>query len=131
MNRSRPVRLILLCVAILVNAFLLKPGPALGQRGIATPEEAFSSAFALYGSRLYERAADAFGRFVEAHPDHPNTPEALYYQAESTLGAGFEEEATRLYIAFYERYPVHPLAFQARLALGKYFFDEDQYEKAI
>jgi TolA-binding protein len=131
MNRSRPLRLILLSVAILVNAFVLKPGAALGQRGIATPEEAFSSAFALYGSRLYERAAEAFGRFVEAHPDHPNTPEALYYQAESTLGAGFEEEATRLYIAFYERYPVHPLAFQARLALGKYFFDEDQYDKAI
>ncbi len=131
MKRSRPLHFRYPVAALLGCAALLLSGPVLAQQERATPEETFSAAFSLYGSRLYERAAASFAGFVETYPDHPNTPEALYYQAESMLGAGFEDEATRLYIAFYERYPVHPLAFQARLALGKYFFDGEQYDKAI
>lgn len=118
-----------LIMSVLIPA--LASERATGQAGHHSPEEVYASAFDLYANRFYERAAEAFGSFRSAYPEHPLNPEALYYQAESALGAGLEDEATQLYIRFYERFPIHPLAFQARLALGHYFLEQERYDRAI
>ena len=104
---------------------------AAAQTREATPETAFAEAYEAYVGGFDRQAALAFDRFLDAHPDHPHAPEALFFQAQATLAAGLDDEATRLFASFQERFPQHPLAFQARLALGTYFYETGRYGRAI
>ncbi len=116
-------------LALLLTAAPAAPAPA--QRAEQRPEQAFAAAYRLYADQLYEQAIDGFGAFRAAYPDHVSAAEALYYQAESSLAVGHTEQAVALFRQFQQRYPAHPMAFQARLALGQYFYQSNAYERAI
>lgn len=118
-------------LAALLILFLPLAGECIAQRTPASPEVLFTDALHLYEQRLYERAAPAFRHFREAYPDHINRPEALYYEAQSMLALGHEETAVGLFEEFSNTYPEHPLSFEARLALGTYFFEKKDYPRAL
>jgi len=122
----------LLAVAcFLVAALTLLAGPARAQRTAESPERVFSEAYKLYADEFYEQAIARFKTFRKTYPDHVNAAEALYYQAEASLAAGHVEQSVTLFTQFRHRYPAHPLAFQASLALGQYFYETQNYERAI
>ncbi len=105
--------------------------PASAQMPAPTPERVYSAAFKLYADQLYAQSIDAFDDFRVRYPHDIKTPEALYYQAESALIIGREEQAIELFTTFEDRYPSHPLAYDARLALGTYYYTQENYDRAI
>ena len=105
--------------------------PVSAQTPAKTGDRAFASAYKLHTDQLFEQSLHAFDGFLREFPDHVNAPEALYYQAEASLILRHESEAVYLFNIFQERYPAHPLAFEARLAVGKYFYSSGQHDKAI
>lgn len=116
---------------LVLLGLLFLPFSALAQREPPHADRAFGEAFKLYTDRLFEQSVAAFTAFRAQYPAHLNAPEALYYEAEATLALGREEEAIDLFTLFREQYPAHPLAFQARLALGRYFFDQLEYDRSL
>ena len=115
-------------------AFLLVAllaGPSYAQRVPERPEQIFADAYKLYADEFYEQAIARFDAFGKAYPEHVNAAEALYYQAEASLATGHVEQAVTLFTQFRRRYPAHPLAYQASLALGQYFFEAQDYTRAI
>lgn len=112
---------ILLLPAIQVNAQL----PA--ENG----DRAFAEGYKMYSDRLFEQAAQAFKDFRRSYPDHINVPDAHYYQAQASLALDRQNEAINLFTTFQQKYPTHPLSFEARLALGKHYYDEEDHRLAI
>ena len=94
-------------------------------------EDDFQQALVLFGNNLFGNSADLFRRFQTQHLGHARVPEAMYYEAESYLALSRDDDAIRLLTRFDELYPHHPFSFGTRLALGKYFFELGNYERAI
>ncbi|MFQ5572448.1 MAG: tetratricopeptide repeat protein, partial [Rhodothermales bacterium] len=126
---SRPSSGLSLFVVLLL--FAVSAGVATAQRTPQRSEQVFSEAYKLYSNQLYEQAIEGFASFREAYPDHINAAEALYYQAESSLAVGHTDQAVALFTQFRQRYPAHPLAFRASLALGQYFYETRDFQRAI
>ncbi len=132
---ARPVftthRFIVRLLTVLLLSTLSLVPEVFAQRTTASPEQAFNDAFALYADRIYGPASEAFAAFRADYPNHISAPEALYYQAEAALALGREAEAIALFRDFQLRYPSHPLAYQARLALGKFFYETGDFAQAL
>jgi len=119
-------------IACLFLVFVLGTvGNVDAQRAPERAETTYTAALKLFHEGLFEQASNAFSSFRNRYPQHLNAPDALYFEAESMMATGREEEAINLFTTFQQRYPVHPLAFQARLALGKHFFEKKDYPRAL
>lgn len=118
-------------VLVLAQPCLLPQSEAAAQLAVEPPEREFAEAYELFAGRLYRKAVHAFSAFLREHPEHVNAADALYYQAEASLALGYEEEAVSLFRRLERRFPQHPLAAKSRLALGKFFYSSEQYDRAI
>lgn len=85
------------------------------------PDAAFSYAsdFLLAGD--YARAELAFGKFIEAFPNHPRTADARFRLGEVYLAGGKNTEAADVFIAFIRAYPQSARGAEAYLKLGTAF----------
>ena len=119
----RGVFLALLC--------LLLPSVVTGQRLDRQGTEAFESGLHLINNNLFANAAKSFNQFQIDFPNDPRRPDAMFYEAESYLAMNRENDAIELLRSFDEQYPSHPFAFGTRLSLGKYFFENGDFDRAI
>jgi len=115
----------------LILLLLLLVPAAHAQPADRNATETFQEGLHQFNNNLFAKAARTFHTFRAAWPDHPRSPDAMYHEAESYLALDREDDAIRLLRAFEDRYPRHPYAFGTRLALGKYFFEEGDYDRAI
>jgi TolA-binding protein len=115
-----------LLVPLLLGAAVLQAQPT----DPAGPHADFRRAYRAYAERQYERAADAFARFRSRHDARPEAADALFYEAQSTLALGRGSRAAVLFESFTRRYPAHPFAAVARLGVGRYFFERDDWAQA-
>ncbi|MGH7128499.1 MAG: tetratricopeptide repeat protein, partial [Planctomycetaceae bacterium] len=82
-------------------AALVAQGPESGHHARALSGQGWS----LYQRKEYAKAADAFGKLIEAYPDDPQlAPEAAFVRAESLEKAGNEQDAAAAYLAVLERF---------------------------
>ncbi|PIQ62012.1 MAG: hypothetical protein COV99_07540 [Bacteroidetes bacterium CG12_big_fil_rev_8_21_14_0_65_60_17] len=125
MTATHIPRILLLLIAIGSGAGLLHAQPV-----DRAAETTFSRGMDLFNDGLFARSIDAFETLTASNPDHVRTVDALYYMAEAHLALGHEGEAIRLLEVFDTNYPRHPFAFGTRLALGKYFFDRGEHDRA-
>jgi TolA-binding protein len=109
----------------------LSASPAWAQPADRSATDLFQEGLHQFNNNLFANAAQSFEAFGASFPDHHRAPDAMYHQAESYLALEREEDAIRLLRAFEERYPRHPYAFGTRLSLGKYFFEENDFDRAI
>ena len=114
----------------LVTPSMLRTQCAWAQFEPGNAERDYSEAYKLFSDQIFREAIQAFSNFRETYPDHLNAADALYFQAEAALSLGLEDEAVHLFRLFERDYPVHPLSSHARLALGKYFYDNGDYTRA-
>ncbi len=119
-----------LAVGVLAPA-LLPQQHVLAQLESTSGTTPFAEAYRLFANQLYREAIHGFAAFRKENPDDLNAADALYYQAEASLAIGLEDEAVSLFRRLERDYPFHPLAAQSRLALGKFFFTSQQYDRAI
>lgn len=136
---SRPapsVRTWLLALAAWAAVPLVPPAHAQtggAAQAVADPAEAealFDEGRALYDGRLYGPAERAFERFLERYPRSPRAPEALFLRAQSALATDDASGAAGLFVQFETAYPAHPLVGRARLALGRYYYAQGDYDRA-
>ncbi|MDG1755057.1 MAG: tetratricopeptide repeat protein [Rhodothermales bacterium] len=117
---------LLLCMLVALPAL-----SAQAQEANREPEQQFEDALRLYSENVFANAANGFHTFQIENPLHARIPEAMYYEAESYLALGRQDGAIALLSLFDQRFPLHPFAFGTRLSLGKYFFDKQDFDRAI
>jgi outer membrane protein assembly factor BamD len=77
-------------------------------------EELYNHAAELLAAGRYQRAAEAFERFVFRFPGHPRQPDARYHLAEAFAGRREFLSAANEYLRFALEYPTHARAADAR-----------------
>lgn len=100
----------------------------------STPDRAaraFVEARGLYAAHLYREAIEAFADFRRDRPDHLHAIDALYYEAEAHLSLGLRREAIARFEQLEAEQPGHPLAAKSRLALGNFFYLNEEYDEAL
>ncbi len=117
-------------IAVLVISILV-PTKSQAQLVSKTSNDQYAEAYQLFADGLFERSSAAFELFRKNHPDDVRVPNALYYEAQSLLNAAHYADAVNRLDLFRTNYPNHPLAYEARLSLGKFYYETEQYEEAI
>lgn len=101
---------------------ITRSGPAGGDVALPLdPEAAFAYASDFLLSGDYVNAERAFGRFIEAFPNHPRTADARFRLGEVYLAGGKNTEAADTFIAFIRAYPQSARGAEAYLKLGTAF----------
>lgn len=129
-SRLHPLARRFLLGFVFLLPLLAVPSTVHGQPVDRAAEQRFTDGLELFQGGLYANALSAFDGLRQAFPNHPRSVDAVYYSAESHLALGREAEAIQILEWFDESYPQHPFAFGTRLSLGKYFFDQGQYDRA-
>jgi TolA-binding protein len=105
----------------------------------ASDERHFQEGLELFDRGQYGAAQEAFRQYLAIEPVHssmagPNagdrTADAEYYYAVSGLYLS-HPDAEGLILDFAARHPAHPRAASAYFELGKFYFDQKNYESAI
>ncbi|NNE71180.1 MAG: tetratricopeptide repeat protein [Rhodothermales bacterium] len=117
---------------LIVIASLIGFTPNLAAQPIApTENQSFTLALRAFEEGRFATAADRFGAFDEDFPGSDLQPDALYYRGASLLASGSENQAITVLADFERRYPEHPRSYEARLALGRHYFESGSARKAI
>ncbi|MDQ2769079.1 MAG: tetratricopeptide repeat protein [Bacteroidota bacterium] len=117
------------------------PVAALAQQTqvFASDERHFQEGLALFDRGQYGAAQEAFRQYLAIEPVHTSmagptatdrTADAEYYYAVSGLYLS-HPDAEGLILDFAARHPAHPRAAVAYFELGKFYFDQKNYETAI
>ena len=117
-------------LALFVPALLVAAALHAQPTDPAGPHADFRRAYRAYAERQYERAAEHFERFRTRYDARPETADALFYEAQSVLAQGRGSRAAVLFEDFTRRYPDHPFAAVARLGVGRYFFEREDFAAA-
>lgn len=120
-----------LCLTLFLLLSTVSASEAWSQRKPETAERMFADAYKVYAAQLYDQAVVRFDTFRRTYPDHESAAEAMYYQAAAALAAGHTDQAIHLFTDFQRRFPAHPLGFESRLALGQYFYQSQDYNRAL
>jgi len=79
---------------------------------------AYENAFALLKKGKYDRAEQAFDRFIQRHPDHVLVGNAQYWLGETFYVRGDYERAARIFAEGYQEFPEGAKAADNLLKLG-------------
>ncbi len=121
-----PVRAIAFLFLVLLSVPLVSAQP------IALNEnQSFALALRAFEEGRFSAAADRFARFDDDYSGSDLLPDALFYRGAALLAAGQEGPAISALSEFERRYPTHPRSYEARLALGRYYFDSGNARQAI
>ncbi|MBN4056346.1 tetratricopeptide repeat protein, partial [Rhodothermus sp. AH-315-K08] len=101
------------------------------QPAVQTENEAFMLALRAFEEGRYHAAVDRFERFSEDFDRSDVLPDALYYRGAALLASGLDDQAVSVLSEFESRFPAHPRAYEARLALGRYYFESGNAQEAI
>ncbi|MFT5143770.1 MAG: TolA-binding protein [Rhodothermales bacterium] len=123
---SKPVRVFAFAAALALQALAASAQPV-----APNENQAFALALRAFEEGRYVSAADRFDGFDEAFPASDLLPDALYYEGAALLAAGQEGPAIMVLTEFERRYPAHPRAFEARLALGRHYFETGKAREAL
>ncbi|MDO7851849.1 tetratricopeptide repeat protein [Hymenobacter convexus] len=105
----------------------------------ASDERHFQEGLELFDRAQYGAAQEAFRQYLTIEPVHSSqagpaagdrTADAEYYYAVSGLYLS-HPDAEGLILDFAARHPAHPRAASAYFELGKFYFDQKNYESAI
>ncbi|WP_072052917.1 tetratricopeptide repeat protein [Hymenobacter terrenus] len=105
----------------------------------AADERHFQEGLELFDRGQYGAAQEAFRQYLAIEPVHTSqagptagdrTADAEYYYAISGLYL-LHPDAEGLILAFAEQHPAHPRSAVAYFELGKFYFDQKNYEAAI
>ena len=106
----------------------------------ASDERHFQEGLELFDRGQYGAAQEAFRQYLAIEPVHSSqagpvaggdrTADAEYYYAVSGLYLS-HPDAEALILDFAARHPAHPQAASAYFELGKFYFDQKNYESAI
>ncbi|MFC6223285.1 tetratricopeptide repeat protein [Hymenobacter artigasi] len=105
----------------------------------ASDERHFQEGLELFDRGQYGAAQEAFRQYLAIEPVHSSqagpaagdrTADAEYYYAVSGLYLS-HPDAEGLILDFAARHPAHPQAAAAYFELGKFYFDQKNYESAI
>jgi len=105
----------------------------------AADERHFQEGLELFDRGQYGAALEAFRRYLAVEPVHAGqagpaardrTADAEYYYAVSGLYLS-HPDAEGLILDFAEQHPAHPRSAAAYFELGKFYFDQKNYESAI
>ncbi|GAB3866571.1 tetratricopeptide repeat protein [Hymenobacter segetis] len=105
----------------------------------ASDERHFQEGLELFDRGQYGAAQEAFRQFLAIEPVHSSqagpaagdrTADAEYYYAVSGLYLS-HPDAEGLILDFAAKHPAHPQAAAAYFELGKFYFDQKNYEAAI
>jgi TolA-binding protein len=117
--------------SLLIPLLLLAVQTAGAQPAAETEDQAFALALRAFEEHRYQSAADRFERFEDVFGESSLVPDALYYRGAALLASGLDEQAVAVLSSFEMRYPEHPRAYEARLALGRYYFETGNAAEAI
>lgn len=84
----------------------------------------------LLQSQKFGAARIAFEKFIETYPRNNNVVNAEYYRAFSSLQL-FNPDAEQLFEQFISKYPYHTKATSAYYDLGKFYYNNKNYDKTI
>lgn len=106
--------------------------PAIAQETISqrSPDRWFDEGRRLFGEHQYGAARKHFERYLSLTIPSLKAGEAAYYQAYSAM-ALYHPDAEPLYMRFVAQYPEHPKAPLAFFDLGKFAYQNKEYDKAI
>lgn len=91
---------------------------------------AYEAAFETLKAGEYDRSAEAFRAFLDAHPAGVYAPNAIYWLGESYYATGNYALAAEQFRSLMGRYPTHDKAPGAMLKLGLAQFGEGQVRQA-
>ncbi|MBO6576193.1 MAG: tetratricopeptide repeat protein [Rhodothermales bacterium] len=116
---------------LLATLLALTSAPLAAQPAAPNENEAFAQALRAFEEARFISAADRFARFDDRYSGSDLLPDALYYRGAALLAGGQEGQAIEVLSDFERRYPAHPRAYEARLALGRHYFENGQAREAI
>jgi len=96
----------------------------------AGPEEAYRAAFSRIEDNEYEAAAEAFGAFLEDHPDSDLAANARYWLGESHYVMRDFERALGEFNKVLQNHPDSRKAAAALLKIGYSFYELGEYKSA-
>jgi TolA-binding protein len=113
-------------------ALVLFGGNVLAQNSMVhtEAEQHFSRAVDLLLDKQYGAARESFNAFSESYPESLRKAEARFYSLYCALfleNSGTDKQIEN----FTNEYPDHPLAKGAYVQLGHFYFEKEDYEKAI
>lgn len=124
--RMSSVRL-LACLVLLAVPF----GRTLAQPAHPDETTAYAEALRTFEDRRFGMATERFEDFRSRFPQSVRIPDATFHEGASLLALGRDQEAVALLAGFELEFPSHPLAFEARLALGQFYYDHGNAEEAL
>jgi tetratricopeptide (TPR) repeat protein len=89
------------------------------------------SARALFFNEEYNKAAAAFGRFVDTYPQHVDAGQAMYQKGYAHEILGEYESAAGAFRAVSSRYPEHPLVADGLYRAGENLYNASHFEDAL
>lgn len=89
-----------------------------------------ATALDLYEKEQFSQSLVMLDDFIATHPTHPQRAQALAYAAVSALQLRQPEGKARVE-QFLEEHNTSPYAQEAKLALGRYYFQEKEFKKSI
>lgn len=96
----------------------------------AEQREEYNAAFDLLKDGRYEAAAEAFGEFLDAHPQGPYSDNAQYWLGEARYVRRDFEGALEAFRQTAERYPESTKVPDARLKIGYTLHELQRYDEA-
>jgi TolA-binding protein len=83
-------------------------------------------------SREYNRKAiELYQWFVQDFPKDPKVDQALFFLGYNQFELGNVEQGERYYLMLLQRFPGSPYIVESRFALGEYYFENEQWQKAL
>ncbi len=116
--------------AICFAALIFIPARAQKTLVFSDPIKHYNQALELFDKEKYGPAQTEFERFIESNPQEPILTNALFYKAICALEMKNYQAEIELGLLL-EKNPEHIKANFARFRLGKYFYQNKKYPKAI
>ncbi len=83
-------------------------------------------------SREYNRKAiELYQWFVQDFAKDPKVDQALFFLGYNQFELGNVEQGERYYLQLLQQFPESPYVVESRFALGEYYFENEQWQKAL
>jgi|GEM_PF-2230766 len=100
-------------------------------RSEETSSQEEKSQLLLESKRYQEEALALYERIVKNYPQYDRLDEVLYYLGVSLVDLNRETEAAQQYRLLIQRFPSSSFIPDAWLAIGEYFFNQNEQDKAL
>jgi len=78
-----------------------------------------------------KKAIELYQWFVQDFPKDPKVDQALFFLGYNQFELGNPDAGERYYLQLLHQYPDSPFVIESRFALGEYYFENEQWQKAL